>query len=65
MLNRHQWNSYWRADRQSPWCWVGSGAFYSEANGEAMLRTSGGELMTIFGRMLPREYEEKHRRMLP
>ncbi len=64
MLNRNAWNAWYRADRQSPWRWTASGAFYGEAHSKAMLRTNGtGEVIVLFGRQLPEEYERRYLRM--
>jgi hypothetical protein len=64
MLDRNSWNAYGRPDQQSRWTWLASGAFFTEANGAAMLKTQGqGELVVIFGRQLPTEYEQRWRRM--
>jgi hypothetical protein len=39
----NNWNAYFRPDRQSRWSWIGSGPTYGAANGEAVLRSTGGK----------------------
>ena len=63
MLNRNLWQSYHRQDFESQWRWVGAGAFYGEAHTQAMQRTTGGQILVLFGRQLPEDHEHKHRRM--
>jgi hypothetical protein len=53
MFNRFQWSSYWRESSDSPWTWVSSGFTYGDSHGWALVRTTGGQLVTLFGKVLP------------
>jgi hypothetical protein len=63
VLNRNLWQAYHRAAGECRWRWAGAGAFYSEAHAQALLKTSGGEILVIFGRQLPEDYEKRYRRL--
>jgi hypothetical protein len=63
MLNHHQWNAYARPDPRTPWRWVSSGFTFGEANGGAVLKTTNEDIIVVFGRLMPAEFEKKYQRM--
>lgn len=63
MPPRNTWNSYFRTSRHERWTWVAEGAFYTESHGAALLRVPAEcELLTIFGRQMPQDYEQRWRK---
>lgn len=60
MLNRLQWQSYFRPDHESQWQWAGAGFSYGEAHSAALFRFDGkGEIICVFGRQTAEEFERR------
>jgi hypothetical protein len=57
MILRTTRNGYWSTRPADRWQWDSEGAFFTEANAMALLRTPlGGQRIILFGKQLPEDF---------